>query len=130
MHAILALSRVLLWSWPGHINGELECSTLRQFLGWAAGLLWSSCAALPSLLDCAGVATAFAAPIGGLLFTVEEGVSFYSTSIFWRGFLSTGIGVFTLHFLVECAVGLRSPPEPCRAGHCDMNSVNGVPGMV
>lgn len=54
-----------------------------------------------------GVATAFAAPIGGLLFTIEEGASFYSTSIFWRGFLSTGIGVFTLHFLVECAV--RSP---------------------
>lgn len=50
-----------------------------------------------------GVATAFAAPIGGLLFTVEEGASFYSTSIFWRGFLSTGIGVFTLHFLVELA---------------------------
>ena len=44
----------------------------------------------------------------GLLFTVEEGVSFYSTSIFWRGFLSTGIGVFTLHFLVECAVGFLS----------------------
>ena len=52
----------------------------------------------------AGVATAFAAPIGGLLFTIEEGASFYSTSIFWRGFLSTGIGVFTLHFLVECAL--------------------------
>ena len=50
------------------------------------------------------MATAFAAPIGGLLFTIEEGASFYSTSIFWRGFLSTGIGVFTLHFLVECAV--------------------------
>ncbi|KAK9901698.1 hypothetical protein WJX75_008976 [Coccomyxa subellipsoidea] len=51
----------------------------------------------------AGVATAFAAPIGGLLFTIEEGASFYSTSIFWRGFVSTGIGVFTLHFLVEAA---------------------------
>ena len=37
---------------------------------------------------------------------MEEGVSFYSTSIFWRGFLSTGIGVFTLHFLVECAVSV------------------------
>jgi chloride channel 7 len=49
------------------------------------------------------VATAFAAPIGGLLFTIEEGASFYSTSIFWRGFLSTGMGVFTLHFLVEAA---------------------------
>lgn len=52
----------------------------------------------------AGVATAFAAPIGGLLFMVEEGASFYSHSIFWRGFLSTCIGVLTLHFLVECAV--------------------------
>ncbi|DBB10920.1 TPA: hypothetical protein ACH3X3_007381 [Trebouxia sp. C0006] len=51
----------------------------------------------------AGVATAFAAPIGGLLFTIEEGASFYSTSIFWRGFLSTCIGVLTLHFLVSCA---------------------------
>lgn len=51
-----------------------------------------------------GVATAFAAPIGGLLFMIEEGTSFYSTSILWRGFLSTGIGVFTLHFLVEAAV--------------------------
>jgi len=49
----------------------------------------------------AGVATAFAAPIGGLLFTIEEGASFYSTSIFWRGFLATGSGVLTLHALVE-----------------------------
>ena len=65
----------------------------------------------------AGVATAFAAPIGGLLFTVEEGVSFYSTSIFWRGFLSTGIGVFTLHFLVECAVRLRQCQDPCDVPH-------------
>lgn len=66
------------------------------------------CNLLSHALFCfdAGVATAFAAPIGGLLFTVEEGVSFYSTSIFWRGFLSTGIGVFTLHFLVECAVSV------------------------
>lgn len=48
----------------------------------------------------AGVATAFAAPIGGLLFTIEEGASFYSTSVLWRGFLSTSVGVLTLHFLV------------------------------
>ena len=53
---------------------------------------------------CAGVAAAFAAPIGGVLFTIEEGVSFYSTSIFWRGFLATCIAVLTLHFLVELTV--------------------------
>lgn len=58
-----------------------------------------------------GVATAFAAPIGGLLFTIEEGASFYSTSIFWRSFLSTCIGVLTLHFLVEVHVSfLLSAP--------------------
>lgn len=49
----------------------------------------------------AGVATAFAAPIGGLLFCIEEGVSFYSTSVFWRGFLATCIGVLTLHILAD-----------------------------
>ena len=64
---------------------------------------------VPALLP-AGVATAFAAPIGGLLFTIEEGASFYSTNIFWRGFLSTCIGVLTLHFLVECAVSI---PAAC-----------------
>ena len=62
------------------------------------------CVDVLSLCMWAGVATAFASPIGGLLFTIEEGASFYSTSIFWRGFLSTGIGVLTLHFLVECSV--------------------------
>jgi chloride channel 7 len=49
----------------------------------------------------AGVATAFAAPIGGLLFCIEEGVSFYSTSIFWRGFLATCVGVLTLHIMAD-----------------------------
>jgi len=50
------------------------------------------------------VAAAFASPIGGVLFTIEEGVSFYSTSVFWRGFLATCVAVLTLHFLVELTV--------------------------
>lgn len=49
----------------------------------------------------AGVATAFGAPIGGALFTIEEGCSFYSTFIFWRCFIATCTGVLTLHTLVE-----------------------------
>ena len=72
--------------------------------------LGSRCECCPhSSCALAGVATAFAAPIGGLLFTIEEGASFYSTTIFWRGFLATGVGVFTLHFLVEASV---SPGQP------------------
>eukprot|EP00667_Euglena_gracilis_P011654 EG_transcript_11931 len=38
-----------------------------------------------------GIAVAFNSPIGGLLFTVEEGASFYSRSSFWRAFLATGV---------------------------------------
>ncbi|QDZ22769.1 chloride channel protein [Chloropicon primus] len=49
----------------------------------------------------AGVATAFGAPIGGALFTIEEGCSFYSTFVFWRCFIATCSGVLTLHALVE-----------------------------
>ena len=50
----------------------------------------------------AGVSTAFAAPIGGLLFTIEEGASFYSlATVLWRGFLATCTGIATLSFLVS-----------------------------
>ena len=46
-----------------------------------------------------GVAVAFGAPIGGMLFTVEEGASFHSTGMLWRGFLATCTGVLTTHWL-------------------------------
>lgn len=39
-----------------------------------------------------GVACVFGAPIGGILFMVEEASSFHSTSMFWRGFLATCLG--------------------------------------
>ena len=47
------------------------------------------------------MSTAFAAPIGGLLLAIEEGASFLTLPLFWRGFLSTCTGVLTLHFLVQ-----------------------------
>ena len=68
---------------------------------WPAPSLTLACAA--------GVAAAFASPIGGVLFTIEEGVSFYSTSVFWRGFLATCVAVLTLHFLVELTVWSPAP---------------------
>ena len=48
-----------------------------------------------------GVAVAFGAPIGGMLFTVEEGTSFYNSSMLWRGFLATCVGVLTSHWLEQ-----------------------------
>eukprot|EP01025_Chloroclados_australasicus_P045910 TRINITY_DN5061_c0_g1_i3.p1 TRINITY_DN5061_c0_g1~~TRINITY_DN5061_c0_g1_i3.p1 ORF type:complete len:975 (-),score=102.89 TRINITY_DN5061_c0_g1_i3:1065-3989(-) len=54
----------------------------------------------------AGVSVAFSAPVGGLLFAIEEGASFYSTSVFWRGFLATCTAVGTMHYLA----GIYSAP--------------------
>ncbi|KAK9843640.1 hypothetical protein WJX81_000756 [Elliptochloris bilobata] len=55
-----------------------------------------------SIGTAAGISVAFGAPVGGLLLAIEEGSSFLSSGIFWRGFLATCTGVLTLQVLAQC----------------------------
>ncbi|KAL8061306.1 hypothetical protein ABFX02_02G078500 [Erythranthe guttata] len=64
----------------------------------------------------AGVAAAFRAPVGGVLFALEEAASWWRSALLWRTFFTTAV----------VAVVLRSFISFCRNGNCGLFGQGGL----
>ncbi|KAF3659606.1 Chloride channel protein CLC-c [Capsicum annuum] len=64
----------------------------------------------------AGVAAAFRAPVGGVLFALEEVASWWRSALLWRTFFTTAV----------VAMVLRSCIQFCRSGKCGLFGQGGL----
>ncbi|KAL3620790.1 hypothetical protein CASFOL_035702 [Castilleja foliolosa] len=64
----------------------------------------------------AGVAAAFRAPVGGVLFALEEAASWWRSALLWRAFFTTAVVAVVLRFFINF----------CRSGKCGLFGQGGL----
>lgn len=88
----------LTWNWIRYFKNDLDRRDL------------ITCGAA------AGVTAAFRAPVGGVLFALEEAASWWRSALLWRTFSTTAV----------VAMVLRSLIEYCRGGNCGLFGKGGL----
>ena len=75
----------------------------------------------------AGVAAAFGAPVGGVLFALEEGCSFWDVELTWRIFFGSMLCAFTMALLTGASAGQNSLNAPGMIDFGDFSGEKVVP---
>ncbi|OWZ21547.1 Chloride Channel (ClC) protein [Phytophthora megakarya] len=74
----------------------------------------------------AGVAAAFGAPIGGVLFALEEGASFWHQNLTWRTFFCAMVSAFVLNYFLSFMEAAESVEPTPDAGHVFIGGTMGT----
>ena len=71
-----------------------------------------------------GVSAAFGAPIGGVLFSLEEGASFWSTKLTWRAFMCSMTTIVTLFAIRTAGNNWGKPDQAAMFGFGEFYSLS------